>query len=61
MIQDGVRGRISFREILDCLKVDFIQRPKGFMDFYFFSKCCSYLGLKMQSLLGLDGRDFSFE
>ena len=40
---------ISFREILDSLRVDFIRRPKGFMGFSFFSKSCSDLGLKMQS------------
>ena len=64
MIQDGVWGRmlscISFREILNSLRVDFIRKPKGFMDLLLFLKCCLYLGLTMPSWVGLNGKDFSF-
>ena len=42
MIQGGVRGKmllcILFREIFDSWRVDFIQRPKSFIDFSFLSK-----------------------
>ena len=53
MIQGGVCGKvltcILFSGIFDSCRVDFIQRPKGFIVFSFLSKCCLYFGLKVQS------------
>ena len=53
MIQGGVCGKVLscmlFNGIFDSCRVDFIQRPKGFIVFSFLSKCCLYFGLKMQS------------
>ena len=42
---------ISFREILDSLKVDFIRKPKGFIDFSFFflKRVARIWGLRKQS------------
>ncbi len=53
MIQGGICNKvfscISFTGIIDSCRVDFIRRLKGF-DFSFLSKCCLYLGLKVQDL-----------
>ena len=53
LIQSGVSGKmlscILFSGIFDSCRVDIIRRPKGFIVFYFLSKCCLYFGLKVQS------------
>ena len=53
IIQGGVYGKVLscllFCGIIDSCRVDFIRRPKGFITFIFLSKCCLYLGLKVQS------------
>ena len=52
MIQGGVCGKVLsctlFSGIFDSCRVNFIQRPKGFV-FSFLSECCLYFGLKVQS------------
>ena len=53
MIQAGVCGKILscilFSGIFDSCRIDIIRWPKGFIVFSFFSKCCLYFGLKVQS------------
>ena len=53
MIQGDVCGKvlscILFSDIFYSCRVDLIRRPKGFIVFSFLSKCCLYLGMKVQS------------
>ena len=53
MLQGGVCTKvlscILFSGIFYSCRVDFIQKPKGFIVFPFLSKCCLYFRLKVQS------------
>ena len=50
---------ISFKGMVDSLRIVSIRRPNGLIDFSFWSKYFLYFRSKVQSYAGLDGEGFS--
>ena len=51
---------ISFRKILNSLRVDFFRRPKGFMDFPFFFQSVARIGVEDAVLIWVEWARFYF-